>query len=177
MILALVAWTVSHAQPMGWQYASEAFSVADQRSAVLTFTTASGRFSLHYNSVWSRHIGFYQTVLKNQKAPTYDRNGWTAINELFLPRGYEPSFTLTAKNEGSDAKGVIKHDWEMTLPYWSIAMAVLIPGIAALFIHLRQKRLTIIRRMNGLCLACGYDLRSSIDRCPECGVAIMETAP
>lgn len=175
MVAVLAGWTLSHLQPMGWQYTSEMFSIAEQRNAVASFRNSLGGLSIRYNSAWGRHIKFYQTVLKNQKAPTYDRSGWIEIHQPFLTQGYVTSFTFTAKNEGSDAKGVIKHDWEMTLPYWSIAMFVLVPGIAALFMHLRQKRLVIIRRMHGLCLACGYDLRSSVDRCPECGCPITET--
>lgn len=177
MAVILSGWTVSHIQPAGWQYTSEMFSIAEQRIAVTSFRNSLGGLSIRYNSSWGRHIEFYQTVLKNQKASSYDRSGWSEIHQPFLTEGYISSFTFTMKNHGSDARGAIDRDWQLVVPYWAIALAVLIPGIIAWFIHLRQKRLKIIRRMNGLCLACGYDLRSSIDRCPECGVAITETAP
>src|SRR5207253_1616326 len=42
------------------------------------------------------------------------------------------------------------------------------PGVALLFVARRLQRLS----PNALCLNCGYDLRASKERCPECGTAI-----
>jgi hypothetical protein len=51
------------------------------------------------------------------------------------------------------------------LPYWFVASAgALIPAVA-----LRRRLRTSRRRRRGLCVHCGYDLRGSSDRCPECG--------
>ena len=57
------------------------------------------------------------------------------------------------------------------IPYW----ALVIPGGIATVICVRRAILRHHerRRMKrGLCLRCGYDLRASKERCPECGTAI-----
>ncbi len=55
--------------------------------------------------------------------------------------------------------------WSIGVPHWFIALLCLpLPLIA--FRRWRRKRR--IER-EGLCHVCGYDLRASVDRCPECG--------
>jgi hypothetical protein len=58
----------------------------------------------------------------------------------------------------------LTHRW-VSIPLWSIAWAgAMGPAIALRRILLRRRR-----RRRGECLACGYDLRASPGRCPECG--------
>jgi hypothetical protein len=40
-----------------------------------------------------------------------------------------------------------------------------------------RERTTEIRRAAGQCLGCGYDLRESIDQCPECGRPFVAPPP
>jgi hypothetical protein len=59
-------------------------------------------------------------------------------------------------------------DWrfKLVMPYWSI---LLISGIwpAVVFRRWRRRR----RRLAlGCCSSCGYDLRATLGRCPECGM-------
>jgi hypothetical protein len=54
-------------------------------------------------------------------------------------------------------------------PVWSLPLAftVFLAGTMVPFVrHRLQKRR---RRLRGLCVQCGYDLRQSPGRCPECG--------
>jgi hypothetical protein len=46
-----------------------------------------------------------------------------------------------------------------------VAAALLVPGGTVV----RRRRRARARRRAGLCVACGYDLRASVGRCPECG--------
>jgi hypothetical protein len=52
-----------------------------------------------------------------------------------------------------------------------VAIAV---AIATAYLVLRHRRAQRRRRLEGCCRGCGYDLRASSDRCPECGLAFAE---
>jgi hypothetical protein len=48
-------------------------------------------------------------------------------------------------------------------------------GIGTIWFAVSQYLMHRVRRFriaNGLCLQCGYDIRSNIDRCPECGAMV-----
>lgn len=53
----------------------------------------------------------------------------------------------------------------VVLPYWLVAIASAVLPLTVLLASARRRR----RKYEGLCPACGYDLRASPDRCPECG--------
>lgn len=52
--------------------------------------------------------------------------------------------------------------WAITIPYWFL---ILVFGA----ISVRQLRARVLA---GTCPTCGYDLRATPERCPECGTAV-----
>ena len=58
------------------------------------------------------------------------------------------------------------------VPHWAVAAVLLVLPARRTGGWLRSRR----RDRRGLCRVCGYDLRASRERCPECGAAIAESA-
>ena len=63
--------------------------------------------------------------------------------------------------------------FEVVAPHWLCAAGLLVPGSVHLWRANRRRR----RNVSGRCLACGYDLRASPGRCPECGAEPKGATP
>ena len=67
------------------------------------------------------------------------------------------------------------HDDYWTVPYWFLfVVACVVPAIWTV-IRYRERRART-RQLNGRCVFCGYDLRGSPVRCPECGKVAASAA-
>jgi hypothetical protein len=59
--------------------------------------------------------------------------------------------------------------WErwIAIPYWSILCTTAALPLAHLAAYVKRRR----SHQTGFCVQCGYDLRATPERCPECGTA------
>lgn len=100
----------------------------------------------------------------------------TALNDpVKSPEGWLQRIGFTARSVGpSPARGVLLRPGEanptltfteLMVPYWFL---VLVFGFPAAWLIMPEKRSRRWARQ-GRCTRCGYDLRHSPDRCPECG--------
>src|SRR5207253_2066674 len=59
--------------------------------------------------------------------------------------------------------------WWLVVPYWFLILVTSIAPAQWCFSRRRHRR----RLHKGLCPICGYDLRASKEKCPECGTPIQ----
>lgn len=86
-----------------------------------------------------------------------------ANDELSSIAGFRYQWRTTSGHSSSSA-------FRFMVPYW--ALALLCAGLARRA-WVRARRAQAALR-DGLCASCGYDLRASDTRCPECGNAVRQ---
>jgi len=61
----------------------------------------------------------------------------------------------------------------VTIPHWfPFILTAVLPALW--LVRRRRRRAAQWRRDHGLCPRCGYDLRATSDRCPECGTQMAQ---
>ena len=133
------------------------YFVADLKHSLVETAERSGRWTGEYDGV---------RIILAEDRPRRDAGSW--CDEIFAL--VSPSPTIPSQREE------VCRLWHerLDMPLWTIrysnvallALATPAASVAA-FVTGRLRRRK--RHAGGLCLACGYDLRASRDRCPECG--------
>jgi hypothetical protein len=153
----------------------EAIGSSNGRIALLVTNVRCGRerawTALHASGDLERLLALLnQDALHVHPTPAPLAAGATAS-----PLG-EGIFGFVAGN--TDAGGVAdipgSRMFYVIVPDWSAALAFAAGGFWRLLGKSAQRQR---RRAKGLCVNCGYDLRETRDRCPECGTAIESTSP
>jgi hypothetical protein len=85
----------------------------------------------------------------------------------FIYHGYGPPIGASGK------RAVVfrwRRGWSVEIPHWFLAVIFAILPLRWLRLRLKGGS-----RLDGKCQTCGYDLRATPHRCPECGTATIVT--
>jgi hypothetical protein len=103
--------------------------------------------------------------------------------ERFLGPGWDVPFTERVKPNslgfGTGSIGrlsgpttppvLLYRDQHLLAPWWFLMLASAALPAARMTRVIAQRRTAAAKLREGRCLRCGYDLRATPDRCPECG--------
>lgn len=86
--------------------------------------------------------------------------------EQYAPAGIYATvrFAGFAVRHGTGPDGYYRY---FIIPAWALCIIFAMP----IFLSIRRSLIRSGRKRAGCCMVCGYDLRATPDRCPECGMA------
>ena len=157
-LLLIAAWINSYRRHVvvGWADTGRAFNLSATRGRI---AVRNARIDSQGNAVRFGQGGWY-----------HSSSAATPMARAFPPRDCDIYWSLGPFNflrGGTGGANLGAATWrisghELIVPFWFVALVLI--GVFALLIRLTRPRPT-----PGLCATCGYDLRASPDRCPECG--------
>ena len=100
-----------------------------------------------------------------------DWAGWVERGKLMVVRQFWSS-TFMFLYAGSF--GLAVHEFGFGRLIAAAIMMALAPMFFVLHMLISPRRLKRMRLQAGLCVECGYDLRATPERCPECGLEMPE---
>jgi hypothetical protein len=147
--------------PTAEYVASGAGSIAVRRwaeplnASTLRYSSPDGVF--HWHMPTSRPGATQFRTLRRERPPDHAALGFS-FNDALL------------QSPGNPYHGT--RETVATVPHWAAVLLTVAPGLCLAFARSRVKR----RAGAGLCRKCGYDLRGTPERCPECGTLAAANA-
>jgi len=178
----ILMWVASYDQ--GWCY-----SKADSNGMSRRCLSGNGRIAYsvdYYDAPWKPSIE--QQAWALAAGGGNDGFLFLTINSRIFN---EPSFLGFGRCECHHAQAVsfavtfdlngpfittVEHQKAWWIPYWFPVALTVVPPLWW-FILFRRRYRRWQRQQHGLCLQCGYDLRATPERCPECGLVVNTGNP
>ena len=156
-------WVRSHFQADHVYRLQPAVTQDGQGWDALTFSSTGGRLAVYRQvaALWLEETRTSQAQLGHW--------GWHRFSYPATPSSrkgtlaYRWGFQLDHAGRGEQ----FERHWYVGAPHWIIAAVCAALPAARVAAAWHRRR----RTRRGLCPKCGYDLRASPDRCPECGAA------
>lgn len=164
--LVLACWVASHGRPARTLRVRSA--PAGERYLIcgaggLYFVTQE--VSQSTDGSWKAQITDYGDVTVRFSSSIASGRMYPGSYGLGLGQPQVFTFTLYA-GPGANAACSITYR-AIGLPFWLLAFLTALPPTARLVGQQRRRRRESLR---GICRRCGYDLRATPGRCPECGL-------
>ena len=143
-------------------------SNGDVSYALRMFRAESGRGMVGVQFVWQGERDADEREVRIERDCQINRGGAALLYEVDRFRRATPRAPFEYWTPGVWSKG-----GAIVLPLWPVVVVSgILPGLR-LWRRVRRR----ISARKGCCRECGYDLRATPDRCPECGAAAPTPTP
>ena len=107
------------------------------------------------------HVGYSHATMEPEHVKLLRRTWYQKLG--FNAR----TMSRSSMNRAGDVERL--SEWAVRVPHWALLLTTAAPAVVGFGLVARAVRRW--RRNRGQCESCGYDLRATKDRCPECGAS------
>jgi hypothetical protein len=176
-LAAMVLWARSYWIGDRIEWLGDTPGASSWLRQIYTCRSSAGGIQLDYiRSLGTdrRSIAMFRADAKHAPIFSHDHNPAKSAPILDMVTASDSIFRrLGFGFDSSDAGfGPPSNIWrkQLAFPYWFLITILAIPALAVA----RSERRRYLRGRVGICPSCGYDLRATPDRCPECGATLAK---